>query len=98
MGAGPGGGGVRVLPGRHRHDHRPVLGQRRLQQQGDASVFVVADRYIDMRDANVITQLREGDQIVDGKIIDKDGKPVQCLDVDGKPTEMRIGLPDEPEH
>lgn len=71
----------------------------RVAKQGkDASTFVVADRYIDMRDANVLTQLREGDQIVEGQILDKEGKPVQCLDATGKPVEMRIGLPDDPGH
>ena len=70
-----------------------------LGKQGkDMSTFVVADRYIDMSDTNVFRQLSEGDRVVDGKLCDKDGKEVPCLDSEGKPMQLQFGQSEESGH
>lgn len=66
------------------------------KQKGDASTFVVADRYIDISDANALRKLQDGDRIVGGKIIDKEGNEVVCKGPDGQP--VLLGLPDDGSH
>ncbi|WP_340686760.1 nucleobase:cation symporter-2 family protein [Amycolatopsis coloradensis] len=61
----------------------------------DPSVFATATRVIDYSDLKAFSRLKDGDKIVDGKIVDAEGKPVQVRDEDGKPVPYRIGS--EPE-
>ncbi|WP_414939014.1 nucleobase:cation symporter-2 family protein [Amycolatopsis sp. cmx-11-51] len=61
----------------------------------DPSVFATATRVIDYSDLKAFSQLENGDKIVDGKIVDADGKPVPVRDADGRPVHYRIGT--EPE-
>ncbi len=61
----------------------------------DPSVFATATRVIDYSDLKVFSQLKDGDRIVDGKIVDADGEPVPVRGADGRPVRYRIGA--EPE-
>ncbi|WP_410648698.1 nucleobase:cation symporter-2 family protein [Amycolatopsis sp. cmx-4-54] len=61
----------------------------------DPSVFATATRVIDYSDLKAFSRLKDGDKIVDGKIVDAEGKPVQVRDEDGRPVPYRIGS--EPE-
>ncbi|MFC9253215.1 nucleobase:cation symporter-2 family protein [Amycolatopsis thailandensis] len=61
----------------------------------DPSVFATATRVIDYSDLKALSQLKNGDKIVDGKIVDAEGKPVPVQDADGRPVHYRIGS--EPE-
>lgn len=64
------------------------------RQKGDASTFVVADRYIDMAEIAHLRSLREGDHIEGGQVIDAEGNPVPCLDEDGNLVPYPFGKPD----
>ncbi|UUV35837.1 purine permease [Amycolatopsis roodepoortensis] len=57
----------------------------------DPSVFATATRVIDYSDLKAFSRLKDGDRIVDGKIVDAEGKPVEVCDEDGKPVPYRIG-------
>ncbi|MEU3624557.1 uracil permease [Amycolatopsis coloradensis] len=57
----------------------------------DPSVFATATRVIDYSDLKAFSQLENGDKIVDGQIVDADGKPVPVRDADGRPVHYRIG-------
>ncbi|MFE6613807.1 nucleobase:cation symporter-2 family protein [Amycolatopsis sp. NPDC057786] len=61
----------------------------------DPSVFATATRVIDYSDLKAFSRLKDGDRIVDGKIVDAEGNPVEVCDEDGKPVPYRIGS--EPE-
>lgn len=60
------------------------------RQKPGASVFAEADRYIDLSDVKAYAGLQEGDRIVDGRIVDADGKPVPVRDRDGGVVDVRI--------
>lgn len=64
------------------------------KQRGDASTFVVADRYIDMSEVGFFPALREGDHVEGGQIVDADGNVVPCRDVDGNLVDYPFGKPD----
>ncbi|MDO5711856.1 MAG: nucleobase:cation symporter-2 family protein [Micrococcales bacterium] len=64
------------------------------RQRGDASTFVVADRYIDLSEISAVPWLREGDSIQEGRVIDADGQPVPCRDKDGNEVPFPFGKPD----
>jgi NCS2 family nucleobase:cation symporter-2 len=57
----------------------------------DPSVFATATRVIDYSDLKVLSQLENGDKVVDGKIVDAQGQPVPVRDADGQPVSYRIG-------
>ncbi|OKJ98808.1 nucleobase:cation symporter-2 family protein [Amycolatopsis sp. CB00013] len=57
----------------------------------DPSVFATATRVIDYSDLKAFSRLENGDKIVDGKIVDADGKPVEVRDEEGRPVSYRIG-------
>jgi xanthine permease len=59
------------------------------------SVFATATRVIDYSDLKAFSQLKNGDRIVDGKIVDVEGNPLPVRDADGRPVPYRIGS--EPE-
>ncbi|MFC3453344.1 nucleobase:cation symporter-2 family protein [Amycolatopsis speibonae] len=61
----------------------------------DPSVFATASRVIDYSDLKAFSQLENGDKIVDGKIVDAEGKQVPVRDADGRSVQYRIGS--EPE-
>ena len=46
------------------------------RQKPGSSVFAEADRYIDFTEVDAFANLREGDRIEDGHVVDADGKPV----------------------
>lgn len=58
------------------------------RQKPGSSVFVEAGRHIDLAEAQWIRNLREGDRIENGRIVDKDGTEVPLLDADGKPVRL----------
>lgn len=64
------------------------------RQRPDSSTFVVADRYIDLSEVSALSSLREGDRIQDGRVVDRDGNPVPCLDQDGNEVAFPCGKPD----
>ena len=64
------------------------------RQRPDSSTFVVADRYIDLSEVSALSSLREGDRIQDGRVVDRDGNPVPCLDPDGNEVAFPCGKPD----
>lgn len=64
------------------------------RQKPGSSAFVAADRYIDISEAQWIRNLREGDRIEEGRIVDKDGNDVPIRDRDGKPVRLGAGEPD----
>jgi hypothetical protein len=53
-------------------------------------VFVAADRFIDLGDVKAYGNLKEGDRIVDGRIVDADGKPVQVRDSSGAVVDVKV--------
>lgn len=55
------------------------------RQKGASSTFVEADRFIRLDEVKNFTKLREGDQIVGGRIVDRDGNPIP---VHGKENEI----------
>lgn len=61
------------------------------KQKPGSSDIAEAERYVDMRDLKAYSNLREGDSIIDGKIVGADGKSVPILDADGEPVNLRIG-------
>lgn len=61
------------------------------RQKPGSSVFVAADRFIDLDEVNAYSKLREGDRIENGRIIDADGKPVLVKRSNGEVVEMRLG-------
>ena len=60
------------------------------RQKPGSSVFVAADRYIDLSDVKAYGNLQEGDRIVDGRIVDADGKPVQVRDSSGEVVDVKV--------
>ncbi len=55
------------------------------RQKEASSTFVEADRFIRLDEVQNFTKLREGDQIIGGRIVDRDGYPVP---VHGKADEI----------
>ncbi|MFP5072653.1 nucleobase:cation symporter-2 family protein [Pseudonocardia nantongensis] len=63
----------------------------RLGRDGkDPSVFGAASRVIDYSDLDVLSQLRNGDRIVEGKIVDAEGAPVPVQDAEGRTIAYRL--------
>jgi hypothetical protein len=60
------------------------------RQKPGSSVFAAADRYIDLSDVKAYGNLQEGDRIVDGRIVDADGKPVQVRDSSGGVVDVKV--------
>jgi xanthine permease len=60
------------------------------RQKPGSSVFVAADRYIDLGDVKAYAGLKEGDQIVDGRIVDADGRPVPVRDSSGSVVDVKV--------
>jgi NCS2 family nucleobase:cation symporter-2 len=54
------------------------------RQKPGSSVFAEADRFIDFEEVGAFANLREGDRIEDGHIVDADGKPVPLRREDGE--------------
>lgn len=66
------------------------------RQAPGSSVFVAADRYVDLADATILQQLQEGDSVVDGRIVDKDGRPVPVRDAEGNIVESPCCSDEDP--
>ncbi|HEU5485083.1 MAG TPA: nucleobase:cation symporter-2 family protein, partial [Microlunatus sp.] len=60
------------------------------RQKPGSSVFAEADRYIDLGDVKAYAGLREGDRIIDGRIVDADGKPVPVRDSSGGVVDVKV--------
>lgn len=59
------------------------------RQKEGSNTFVEADRYIDLAETQWVRNLREGDRIEDGRIVDADGNEVPVRDADGQPVQWR---------
>lgn len=64
----------------------------------EPSVFGTASRVIRYEDLKALSQLEDGDTIVDGRIVDRGGAPVPAMDAAGNPVTYRLGAPPAPEH
>ncbi|MET1006520.1 MAG: nucleobase:cation symporter-2 family protein [Propionibacteriaceae bacterium] len=60
------------------------------RQKPGSSVFVAADRFIDLSDVKAYGNLKEGDRIVDGRIVGADGKPVLVRDSSGEVVDVKV--------
>lgn len=60
------------------------------RQKPDSSTFVAADRFIDLSDVKAYSNLREGDRILDGRIVDADGNPVKVRDSSGGVVDVKV--------
>lgn len=60
------------------------------RQKPGSSVFSEADRHIDFAEVAAYAKLREGDRIVDGRIVGSDGKPVPVRDANGELVDLRV--------
>ena len=65
------------------------------RQQPDSSTFVAADRFIDLSDVKAYANLREGDRILDGRIVDADGNPIKVRDSSGGVVDVKVCQTDD---
>jgi NCS2 family nucleobase:cation symporter-2 len=60
------------------------------RQRAGANTFAEADRFIDLSDVKAYASLKEGDRIVDGRIVDAEGRPVQVRDSNGGVVDVKV--------
>jgi len=68
------------------------------RQKEPASTFVEADRYIRLDEVKSYTRLREGDRIEDGRIVDRDGRPVPVRGERGEVVDVKVCEPEDSGH
>ena len=60
------------------------------RQKPGSSVFAEADRFIDFTEVEAFANLKEGDRIEDGHVVDADGRPVLVRGEDGELVHSRV--------
>jgi len=68
------------------------------RQKEPASTFVEADRYIRLDEVKSYTKLREGDRIEDGRIVDREGRPVPVRGEQGDVMDVKVCEPEDSGH